>query len=74
MRARRYVSYSSFLLYINKPSFSGLSPSIHSIDQIKVVDRFRGILIVIQSIVPSFDRLGRNTTRGSHGRLGVVGP
>lgn len=26
----------------NQPNYEGLSPSIHSIDQIKVVDRFRG--------------------------------
>lgn len=26
----------------NRPTIQGLSPSIHSIDQIKVVDRFRG--------------------------------
>lgn len=25
------------------PNYLGLSPSIHSIDQIKVVDRFRGL-------------------------------
>jgi diadenosine tetraphosphatase ApaH/serine/threonine PP2A family protein phosphatase len=29
---------------LNPPGDAGLSPSIHSIDQIKVVDRFRGVL------------------------------
>lgn len=28
-------------------SLSGLSPSIHSIDQIKVLDRFRGNLLLV---------------------------
>lgn len=35
-----FVSQCHYL--INLP-FSGLSPSIHSVDQIKVVDRFRGM-------------------------------
>lgn len=54
----------------------GLSPSIHSIDQIKVVDRFRGDLVpcyfsgrVIR--LPSFTNV-RNTTRRTHGRPCMV--
>ena len=54
----------------------GLSPSIHSIDQIKVVDRFRGT-----AMLPPFPHVAdltlhfsRNPTRGSHGGSRLVRP
>jgi len=54
----------------------GLSPSIHSIDQIKVVDRFRGLhphIIPGRVIRLPAPRI-RNTTRRAHGRPCLVGP
>lgn len=40
LRTWRFVEY--YLVLRNADNHLGLSPSIHSIDQIKVVDRFRG--------------------------------
>lgn len=51
--------------------FSGLSPSIHSIDQIKVVDRFRGRPNSVSETFPLQCSI-RNTARGPNGRPGVV--
>jgi len=48
------IEYSAFMEVFACFDFSsttdyaaGLSPSIHSIDQIKVVDRFRGMAILL---------------------------
>lgn len=38
---------------LNSSGNIGLSPSIHSIDQIKVVDRFRGELLAPPHSIPS---------------------
>lgn len=51
----------------------GLSPSIHSIDQIKVFDRFRGAPCDTAAIILPTDTPQRNPARRSYGGLGVVG-
>lgn len=51
----------------------GLSPSIHSIDQIKIIDRFRGGPSFLVLIDASADATFRDTSRGPHGRSGLVG-
>lgn len=49
---------------------TGLSPSIHSIDQIKVVDRFRGEFLWFMIVMPLLS--SRNSPRGSNGWSRVV--
>jgi serine/threonine-protein phosphatase PPG1 len=38
------------IIHLHIWNMAGLSPSIHSIDQIKVVDRFRGMFICLSQI------------------------
>lgn len=72
LRSRRYL-YSYFNLNNrDQNDLLGLSPSIHSIDQIKVVDRFRGTNFSNSECGTYFQPNSRNTSRRSNGRLGLV--
>ena len=53
------VSLTLFLrrVYVLTSSTPGLSPSIHSIDQIKVVDRFRGDVALLLDLCSFFDNI-----------------
>lgn len=57
-------------LLLAEPHSAGLSPSIHSIDQIKVVDRFRGMTILSVNCAIAYAKsvlFFRNTSRRSYG-------